>query len=396
MKKEGDQFDVSMGSYDGAEICELIGLYMLDRLNQHFDKEYIGLYRDDGLSAFNFSGPQADRARKKIIQTFQECDLRVTVDILLKRIDFLDVTLDLVTGRYWPYRKPNSELLYINAQSNHPPNIIKQLPIAIVNRISSLSCNTEEFHKAMPAYKEALEKSGHHPTIQPATPATRAKRQRRRNVIWFNPPYNQNVTTNVAGRFLKLVSKHFPKHHRLHKLFNRNNVKCSYSCMPNMGSIITAHNAKVLSTRANTTPRTCNCRRPAECPLNGKCLTQCIVYKATITATDRPTKTYFGLTEDTSKTRYSNHTVSFRHEARSTDTELSKYIWELRRQGLEGKIHWEIAHRAVPYKCGSRKCDLCLSEKLAIAKADPNSTLNKRSEIISKCRHRKKYACIIT
>ena len=195
------------------------------------------------MSAFNFSGPQADRARKTIIKTFQECDLKVTVDILLKRTDFLDVTFDLETGKYLPYRKPNSELLYIHAQSNHPPTIIKQLPRAITGRISTLSCDEEEFHKAIPAYTEALERSGHHPTAQPTAPAASTKRQRRRNVTWFNPPYNQNVTTDVARRFLALVSKHFPKHHRYHKLFNRNNVKCSYSCMPSMGTIISAHNA---------------------------------------------------------------------------------------------------------------------------------------------------------
>ena len=51
-------------------------------------------------------------------------------------------------------------------------------------------------------------------------------------------------TTNVAKRFLQLIDKHFPKGHALHKLFNRNTVKVSYSCMNNMASIISGHNAK--------------------------------------------------------------------------------------------------------------------------------------------------------
>ena len=130
----------------------------------------------------------------------------------------MDVTFDLETGKHLSYRKPNSELLYIHAQSNHPPIIIKQLPGAITKRISSLSCNEEEFHKAMPAYTDALERSGHHPTTQPIAPAAGTKRQRSRNIIWFNPPFNQNVTADVARMFLALVSKHFPKHHRYHKL----------------------------------------------------------------------------------------------------------------------------------------------------------------------------------
>jgi hypothetical protein len=224
---------------------------------------------------------------------------------------------------------------------------------------------------------------------------SRRKRQRRRDVIWFNPPYNQSVTTNVASSFLKLVDKHFPRHHRYHKLFNRNNVKCSYSCMSSIGSIIRSHNAKVLSSTTNpTTPqRTCNCRQPQNCPLGGMCLTQCIVYKATVSAPNRPKRVYHGLTEGSFKTRFNNHTTSFRLENHRKETELSKYMWELKDLGLEGEVRWEIAKRAAPYKCGARRCDLCLTEKMVIATADPTTMLNKRSELVSTCRHRAKFRC---
>ena len=165
--------------------------------------------------------------------------------------------------------------------------------------------------------------------------------------------------------------------------------------MPNMGAIISSHNAKVLSPEPLTAPpaTSCNCRRPAQCPLNGECKISCIVYKATVTAPNKPAMSYFGLTEGEFKYRYNNHTHSFRHEGSTKDTELSKYLWELKGQDIEGEVKWSIVHRAASYKCGSRRCDLCLSEKLAIAMADPNTTLSKRSEIISKYRHRKKYAC---
>ena len=70
--KKGDElFDVTMGSFDGAEICELVGLFLLFALMQQFGKECVGLYRDDGLAVFqNMSGPEADRTRKKIIKVF--------------------------------------------------------------------------------------------------------------------------------------------------------------------------------------------------------------------------------------------------------------------------------------------------------------------------------------
>ena len=74
-------------------------------------------------------------------------------------------------------------------------------------------------------------------------------------------------------------------------------------------------------------------------------------------------------------------------------TALSIYLWELKDRGLTASVKWEIAHQATPYQCGSRKCDLCIYEKTAIALANPESLLNKRSEIVSGCRHRGKFTC---
>ena len=62
--------------------------------------------------------------------------------------------------------------------------------------------------------------------------------RRRRKIIWFNAPYNAKVATNVAHKFLLLVDKHFPAGSPLNKHFNRNIIKVSYSCMPNMAKII--------------------------------------------------------------------------------------------------------------------------------------------------------------
>ena len=72
MKKNNDElFDVTMGSHDGAEVCELVGLYILDQHGSQCNKENIGLYRDDGLEVFeNVTGLQAERI-KKDIQNFR-------------------------------------------------------------------------------------------------------------------------------------------------------------------------------------------------------------------------------------------------------------------------------------------------------------------------------------
>ena len=54
-------------------------------------------------------------------------------------MNFLDVTFDLTTGKYHPYRKPNDHPVYIHKLSNHPQKIIENLPAAISKRMSDIS-----------------------------------------------------------------------------------------------------------------------------------------------------------------------------------------------------------------------------------------------------------------
>ena len=134
-----------MGSYDGAEVCELVGLYILNRLSEKYDKESTRLYRDDGLAVFsNISGPQADRIKKDIKRIFVELGLKIEIKTNLKIVDFLDVTFNLTNGMYYPFKERNNTPTYINTKSNHPPTIIKNLPASIVRRISDLSQNEEQ------------------------------------------------------------------------------------------------------------------------------------------------------------------------------------------------------------------------------------------------------------
>ena len=97
----------------------------------------------------------------------------------------------------------------------------------------------------------------------------------------------------------------------LHKIFNRNTVKINYSCMSNIKHNIDGHNKSVLNKR-NVATRNCKSRNPADCPKNGDCLKQSVVYQATVsTKDDRPDQTYVGLTENSFKTRFANHKASF-------------------------------------------------------------------------------------
>ena len=107
--KKGDDpsFDVTMGSFDGAEVCELVGLYILNILSQKFGSGNIGLYRDDGLGCFQgINGSKADKIRKEIIKVFRDLDLKITISTNIKTVNFLDITFDLASGTYKPYNKP--------------------------------------------------------------------------------------------------------------------------------------------------------------------------------------------------------------------------------------------------------------------------------------------------
>ena len=77
-------FDVTMGSYDGAEICELVGLFILNHLGKKFGKKNIGLYRDDGLAVIkNRSARLADKTRKELHKIFEQFGLKITFETRL-------------------------------------------------------------------------------------------------------------------------------------------------------------------------------------------------------------------------------------------------------------------------------------------------------------------------
>ena len=100
---------------------------------------------------------------------------------------------------------------------------------------------------------------------------------------------------------------------------------------------------------------------------------------------------YIGAAENF-KQRFRNHLKSFRNEAYRKETELSKFIWSLKDRNLNYKIDWKILRRTSGYNKVSKSCNLCISEKYEICKfRNKNILLNKRSELVSKCRHENKH-----
>ena len=544
--KKNGTFDVTMGAYDGAQISDLVGLLILSKIKHEIPELNFALYRDDGIASHLKVRPQViDKMRKKLHKIFKELGLTITVQTTLTKADFLDVTLNILENTYQPYRKPNNIPLYINRYSNHPPHVIKNVPISVNKRLTTISSSESLFNSHILEYQDALKKSGfahtlkykhpclsgtqrsetddqatktptrattrltasqpnpsaqrpspppaippdnHRPHIPqtkpiksahaasasagprttasstqppssappthihpssvqsapqhraatrrsqrirdrnqsdhtshttppasnqpldnspPATPPSQTpttshtagskskkRRNRKRNIVFWNVPYNRNLSTNIGKQFLALVNKHFPANSELASALNRHTIKIAYSTTKNMDQIISAHNARILKAgKEAPTALPCNCRK--ECPLQGRsdCRSKPVIYKAEIGGS-----IYIGQTMTEFRTRCARHRTSFRKEYKKSDTALASFIWD---KGLnkdtdgeicEPKVRWSILRHCTLYKPGQRNCDLCLSEKASIiTHLKSPKCINKKTDLSSKCNHRKQW-----
>ena len=188
---------------------------------------------------------------------------------------------------------------------------------------------------------------------------------------------------------MSLIDKHF-KNKPLGKYFNRKNVKVSYSCLPNIETIISSHNKRLLSPndQNDVENKRCNCRTKI-CPLDQNCCQNSVIYKASL-QTDKETSSYIGQAGQSFKERFNNHTKSFKNRNYENSTSLSKEIWKLKDKKIRYNLTWSIMSKASTYKPSTKVCNLCNLEKTIILISDEN-LLNKRSELMNKCRHRKKF-----
>ena len=193
----------------------------------------------------------------------------------------------------------------------------------------------------------------------------------------------------------------------------------SYCTTKNIKAHVAAHNKKVLNPKSEPTKK-CNCRQyesrlkarngklrkelkdpslpddhpppkwfPRGCPVDGECLTESIIYSATVKSKNS-SMNYIGLTGDSFKTRFNGHTATFRDRNSNMST-LSSHVWDLEDKKIDYDIQWKIKKRGMLYKPGASYCDLCVCEKVEILLANPESSLNKRNEVLERCRHRHRY-----
>ncbi|GAB1601065.1 hypothetical protein Ahia01_000384700 [Argonauta hians] len=154
-------FDVTMGSDDAAQVTDLVGLYVLNEIRKKFPQLEGGAYRDDFLLVTNSTIRNYDKTKKALHETFNTMDLKIEIQNEYRKIDYLDVTLDLDNQTVEPYHKQNETINYINAESNHPRHMREAIARSIATRISTLSHDITKFNKHAPRYNLALEQAGY-------------------------------------------------------------------------------------------------------------------------------------------------------------------------------------------------------------------------------------------
>ena len=398
--KDTEDFTISMGSLDSAQASDLVGLHILFKLSALVLIKNIGLYRDDGLLVINNSTPRkSDKIMKFVYKIFKEFELKVEVLANLKIVNFLDTKFNLSENTYEPYKKDNTTLRYVHVNSNHPACVIKQIPESVNSRLNFNSSNMNVFENHINDYEVALMKSGYNEKLEyKGEKAVKSRKRKKKNVMWFTPPFNIQVKTNVGRMFLKLIDKHFPKNSMLASVFNRTNLKISYSCTENLERIVKKHNNKILNSKpVNTTKKDCNCRKKTNCPLQGCCRVKSVVYKATIMPKDKPDdkKFYIGVAKTDIKARIANHNQCFRDFDKRNSTALSAEFWKMKNKQLNPQVSWEVIAKAGTPRSLTENCQLCTRERFEILKfEDIPSLLNRRNEIATICVHQRDFSLL--
>ena len=138
-KNLSSMFDVTMGSFHGAEVCELIGLFLLNNLSEKYGKNNVGLYRDDGLVLLrNASGPQSERTRKDITREFKKQGLIISKPKFLN-LNFWHKPKNLQLPRRHPKPHGRNPLSIQKAQQRNSPHRHQFQPSAYSNKTPTSS-----------------------------------------------------------------------------------------------------------------------------------------------------------------------------------------------------------------------------------------------------------------
>ena len=165
--------------------------------------------------------------------------------------------------------------------------------------------------------------------------------------------------------------------------------------MPNMKSIINAHNRKITTTsNATMNNKSCNCNEKNNCPLKGNCLAVIRCMEEQLHQRFQDTRRKFTrefVNPFSNLDIYNSHKTSFNLRRYEKKSEIANEVWRIKDQGDNPNVSWRIIKHHPGYNPISKRCGLCLSEKLHILEYKGDNLLNNRNEIISKCRHQNKF-----
>ena len=203
-----------------------------------------------------------------IRELFLNFNLSITFENNIDSVNFIDVCLDLKTGLFYPYHKPNENLHYVNCNSNHPYAVIKSVVKVISHRISKLSANNQIFNDNAEYYNKALARAGYVEKIQfnnnnqsntinnssnsssndmvnnnqhpkkIICKYNKIKKYRKRKLIWYNPPYSKHSNINIPKIVFYALDKCFQVGHTYNTIFNRHTIKLSFSTVPKLANIL--------------------------------------------------------------------------------------------------------------------------------------------------------------
>ena len=157
-----------------------------------------------------------------------------------------------------------------------------------------------------------------------------------------------------------------------------------------MAQIISGHNSKILESKKEE-KKLCSCTKEKKnlCPLDQKCLSENLVYQATVTHPNLETMTYIGQTSCNFKARLAVHKQTFKDKYNTSQTALSNYIHDLNSKGIEPKVTWKMIDRGKSFSPVTGVCHLCVKEAFYILFRPELAKLNSKSEVFSACFHKK-------
>lgn len=157
-KSDTGNFDVLEGSFDRTEVAELIGIFILNKINKIVHIDDHGLYRDNGLIVAPENKRSSDPPpKKKLHRIFKDLKFNITVEINKKVVQFLD-TVKPVEWNHLTFYENKCSCKILNTASNHPSNIIKQITLEVQHRLSQNSSTEDICNEKKKSYVSALKK----------------------------------------------------------------------------------------------------------------------------------------------------------------------------------------------------------------------------------------------